>query len=55
MYQQINQLKNNNADPRALVKQIVSGSTPEKMQGILNQAKMLGVPDSVLTQVQNMR
>ena len=55
MYQQINQLRNSKADPRTLVKQIISNSTPEYMQIILNQAKSFGVPDNVLTQVQNMR
>lgn len=55
MFQQINQLRNSNTDPKALVKQIVGNSTPEQMQGILSKAKNLGVPESVLTQIQNMR
>ena len=55
MFQQINQLRNSNTNPKALVKQIIGNSTPEQMQMILNQAKSLGAPESVLTQIQNMR
>ena len=55
MFQKINKLKNSNIDPKNLVKQIIGNSTPEQMQGILNQAKSLGVPDNILAQIQNMR
>lgn len=55
MYQQLSQIKANGADPRTLLQQMVGNSSPEQMQGILNQAKSFGVPDNILTQLQNMK
>ena len=55
MYQQLNNLKNNGANPQALIQQMMSQSNPQQIQGILSQAKMLGVPDNILAQIQNMK
>lgn len=55
MFQQISQIRANGADPRALLQQMVGNSNPQQMQGILNQAKSFGVPDNILTQIQNMK
>lgn len=55
MYQQINNLKNNGANPQALIQQMMSQTNPQQIQGILSQAKMLGVPDNILAQIQNMK
>lgn len=54
MYQQINNLKNNGTNPQALLQQMMAQSNPQQIQGILSQAKQLGVPDSILAQIQNM-
>lgn len=55
MYQQLNNLRNNGTDPQTLIQQMVNKSSPEQMQGILNQARSLGVPDNILAQIQNMK
>lgn len=55
MYQQINNLKNNGANPQSLIQQMISQANPQQIQGILSQAKMLGVPDNILAQIQNMK
>lgn len=55
MYQQINNLKNNGANPQALIQQMMSQANPQQIQGILSQAKSLGVPDNILAQIQNMK
>jgi len=55
MYQQLNQLQKNNANPQELLKQAMGQATPQQIQGVLMQAKQLGVPDNILAQIQNMR
>ena len=55
LYQQISQLQRNNANPQELIKQAVNKATPQQMQNVLTQAKQLGVPDNILTQIQNMK
>lgn len=55
MFQQISQLRANGANPKAILQQMVGNSTPEQMQNILGQARNFGVPDDVLTQIQNMK
>lgn len=54
-YQTVNALMRNNANPQAIVQQMMSGTTPEQRQSILNQAKKYGAPDSILSQFQNMK
>lgn len=53
MFQMVEQARNNNSDPRDLLKQITNKYTPEQMSGLLGKAKQMGVPDSVLEQIQN--
>lgn len=55
MFQQLSNLKNSGANPQALIQQMVSQTNPQQMQGILSQAKSLGVPDNILAQIQNMK
>lgn len=55
MYQQLNQLQRNNANPQYLLKQVIEKVTPQQMQNVLFQAKQLGVPDTILAQIQNMK
>lgn len=45
----------NNANPQELVKQIMSGASPEQKQGLLNQMKQYGCPNNILSQLQNMK
>ena len=55
MYQQLNQLQKNNANPQYLLKQAIEKVTPQQMKNVLMQAKQLGVPDNILAQIQNMK
>lgn len=53
MYQLINQARQNNSNPMDLLKQVTNGYTPEQMSSLFARAKQMGVPDSVLEQIQN--
>lgn len=55
MYQQLSQLQRSNANPQDLLKQAIEKATPQQMQNVLMQAKQLGVPDTILAQIQNMK
>jgi len=54
-YQTINALMQNNANPQAMLKQLMSNASPEQKQALLRQAKNYGVPNEVLSQIQNMK
>jgi len=45
----------NKGDPEKAVQQIMHNITPEERQNILGQAKQFGVPDDILSKIQNMR
>lgn len=55
MFQMINQAQSNGGNPQEILKQMVGKSNPTQMQQVLTQAKNLGVPDNILTQIQNFR
>lgn len=50
-----NAVMQNNGDPNALLKQVMSGIQPEQKQAILKQAKQFGCPEKILSQIQNMK
>lgn len=54
-YQVINEAIQNNGNPQAMLKQMISNATPEQMEGLLKEAKKYGVPDDVLSKIQNMK
>jgi len=45
----------NNGNPQAMVQQIMTNATPEQKENLLKQAKGYGVPDNILSQIQNMK
>lgn len=51
----VNGMMKNGGNADAFLKQILSNVTPEQKQQLLNQAKGYGVPDSYLSQIQNMK
>lgn len=55
MFNMINQARNSGTDPQAMLKQMIGNSNPEQMQNVINQAKQMGVPDNILSQIQNMK
>ena len=54
-YQFINQMMIGGANPQNIIKQMIGNSNNNDMQGILKKAKQLGVPDNILSQIQNMK
>ena len=51
----IRQAMQNNGVPQPMLKQMFSNASPEQRQNILTQAKGFGVPENILSQLQNMR
>lgn len=51
----INQMMNNGGNPQVLIRQFINKATPQQIQGIMQQAKQFGVPDNILSQLQNMK
>jgi hypothetical protein len=45
----------NNGNPEAMLKQLLGNSSPEQRQALFTQAKNYGVPDNVLSKIQNMK
>ena len=55
MYKQLNQWMKENKNPMDLFKQMTNNYTPQQMQNIMGIAKGFGVPDSVISQIQNIK
>lgn len=45
----------NNGNPQAMIQQMMSNATPEQRQNLLQQAKGYGVPNEILSKIQNMK
>ena len=54
-YQTINTLMRNNSDPQQMIQQVMGNMSPEQRENVLKQAKGYGVPDNILSQIQNMK
>lgn len=54
-FQQVSELMQSNANPQAIVQQMMSGATAEQKQALFKQCKNYGVPDSILSKIQNMK
>lgn len=55
MASQIQQAMNNGSNPQALMKQMMGNMNNNQIQNAMNQAKSMGIPDSILAQVQNIK
>ena len=51
----INELMQNNGDPMNLAQQIMTNMQPQQKQNLLNQCKSYGMPEKILSQLQNMK
>lgn len=51
----LNQMMNSGGNPEQLLKQIIGNVNPQQMQQIMSQAKQYGVPDNVLSKIQNIK
>ena len=54
-FQTINALMQNKNNPQDLVNQIMGNITPEQKQNLLNQCKSYGMPEQLLSKLQNMK
>ena len=54
-FQLVNNLMQNNGNPQELVNQIMGNISPEQKQNLLNQCKSYGMPEQLLSQLQNMK
>lgn len=54
-FQVVNNLMQNKANPQDLVNQIMGNISPEQKQNLLNQMKSYGMPEQLLSQLQNMK
>ena len=54
-FQVAQDLMKSNGNRQAFINQFMSSATPEQKQNLLEQAKNYGVPDSFLSQLQNMK
>ena len=54
-FQVAQNLMQNNGNPQGLVKQIMGSINPEQKQNLLNQCKAYGMPEHLLSKLQNMK
>ena len=52
-YNMITQAMNSGANPQELVKQFMGDMSPEQLSSVMATAKQYGVPNEVLSQLQN--
>jgi hypothetical protein len=50
---QIRTMMNNGTDPKSVVRQIIGNQSPEQISNMMSMAKQYGVPDEILSQLQN--
>ena len=55
MVNQINQAMQNGTNPQSLMKQMMGNMDNNQIQNAMKQAKQFGVPDNILSQVQNIK
>lgn len=54
-FQVLNQMMNNGGNPKQILQQMMGNTNSQQLQGIMQQAKQFGVPDNILSQLQNMQ
>ena len=54
-FQVAQNLMQNKSNPQGLVKQIMGNISPEQKQALLNQCKAYGMPEELLSKLQNMK
>ena len=50
---QIRTMMNNGTDPKSVVRQMIGNQSPEQISNMMSMAKQYGVPDEILSQLQN--
>ena len=54
-FQKINSLMQSGGNPRGLLQQFIGSAKSEQIQQLMQSAKGMGCPDSVLAEIQNMQ
>ena len=54
-FQQIRKAMQNNEDPNSILKQVMGNYTPEQKEALFKQCKNFGVPEDVLSRIQNIK
>ena len=54
-FQVAQNLMQNNGNPQGIVKQIMTNMPSEQKQNLLNQCKSYGMPEHLLSELQNMK
>lgn len=44
-----------NGNPQQMIQQVMSNATPEQREMVLKEAKQYGVPEQILSKIQNMK
>ena len=50
---QIRTMMTNGTDPKSVVKQMINNQSPEQISNVLSMARQYGVPNEILSQLQN--
>lgn len=50
---QIKAMMTNGTDPKSVVKQMINNQSPEQISNVLSMARQYGVPNEILSQLQN--
>jgi len=54
-FQQIRKAMQNNENPNAMLQQIMGNYTPQQKEALFKQCRSFGVPEQILSQIQNMK
>lgn len=54
-YQVVNEAMQNNGNPQSIIQQMMSNATPEQKESLFKQARQYGVPNDILSKIQNMK
>ena len=54
-YQMVNEAMQNNGNPQSILQQMMSNATPEQKESLFKQARQYGVPNNILSKIQNMK
>ena len=54
-YQMVNEAMQNNGNPQSIIQQMMNNATPEQKESLFKQARQYGVPNDILSKIQNMK
>lgn len=54
-YQVVNEAMQNNGNPQSILQQMMTNATPEQKESLFKQARQYGVPNDILSKIQNMK